>query len=92
MFDETGVRVARTKLSRSFRANTQLGDSLLREIRLQLGLRRTSDLRDLVDCTISRRESTWRLSRANSTGIEHVDDLLADLEQALEVATPAGMR
>ncbi|RIK35541.1 MAG: cystathionine gamma-synthase [Chloroflexi bacterium] len=26
-----------------------------------------------------------------SVGIEHVDDLLADLEQALEVATPAGI-
>jgi cystathionine beta-lyase/cystathionine gamma-synthase len=26
-----------------------------------------------------------------SVGIEHVDDLLADLEQALEVATPAGV-
>jgi cystathionine beta-lyase/cystathionine gamma-synthase len=27
-----------------------------------------------------------------SVGIEHIDDLLADLEQALEVATPAGVR
>ena len=25
-----------------------------------------------------------------SVGIEHVDDLIADLEQALEVAAPAG--
>jgi cystathionine gamma-synthase len=25
-----------------------------------------------------------------SVGIEHIDDLLADLEQALEVASPAG--
>ena len=27
-----------------------------------------------------------------SVGIEHIDDLLADLEQALEVAAPAGAR
>ena len=48
--------VARTAMSKSWRGTTAISSNLVGEIKKQLHLPRSSDLVDLVSCTLSRDE------------------------------------
>ena len=54
--DEAGRPVAKTMMSNSWRGTTPIGAALVSQIKRQLFLPRTSDLVDLVSCTMSRDE------------------------------------
>lgn len=56
IYDDQQRVVARTAMSRSWRGTTAISPNLVGEIKKQLHLPRSSDLVDLVSCTLSREE------------------------------------
>jgi hypothetical protein len=56
IYDDNGALVAVTVLSHSWRPSTALHDRMVSLIKEELNLQRTSELFDLVDCTLTRDE------------------------------------
>lgn len=56
IFGLDGTLIAVTQFSRSWRGSTQISDQMVGAIRSQLNLERTSQLIDLVSCTLTREQ------------------------------------
>jgi hypothetical protein len=56
VFNDDGILVGRTALSRSWRSSTDVSPSMVSTIAKEMGLAKTSDWVSTVDCTKSRKE------------------------------------
>lgn len=56
IYDADGSLIATTQLSHSWRGSTQISDHMVGAIRAQMSLDRTSQLLDLISCTLSREQ------------------------------------
>ena len=54
IFDDRGHLIARTALSRGWRGNTPISSGMVSNIKNQLHLPRSTDLVQLVECTLTR--------------------------------------
>ena len=54
IFDTSGRLLARTAMSRSWRGSTAISAGMVSSIKKQLHLAQSSDLVDLVNCTLTR--------------------------------------
>jgi hypothetical protein len=63
VFDDDGVLIARTALSRSWRGTTSLSPNMVNNIKNQLHLARSQDFVRLVQCPLSREEYLQSMMR-----------------------------
>lgn len=54
IYDDQGALVAQTSMSRGWRHSTTLTSGMVRDISSQLGLPRSTQLVELVQCTLTR--------------------------------------